>query len=82
VAFGNRDLGLHMTADLSRPARVTWYPIETVSKSEGGFERVYQASSLHLRWPVALAAGGVQRMGVTLRAEQSRDLGAEEEPGS
>ena len=38
-------------------ARLTWYPVETVSNSEGGFERVYQGSSLLFRWPVALAPG-------------------------
>jgi alpha-amylase len=78
VAFGNRFLGLHVTAELSRPGRITWYPIETVSKSEGGYESVYQASSLHLRWPVALAPGAMQRVGVTFRTAQSRDFRAEE----
>ena len=55
-----------------------WYPIETVSKSEGGYERVYQASSLHLRWPVALAAGASLRLGATFRVTQSRDRAAED----
>jgi hypothetical protein len=32
-------------------------PIETVSMSEAGFERVYQASSLLPHWQVSLAAG-------------------------
>jgi alpha-amylase len=78
VGFGNRYLGVHVDTHLSRPGRVTWYPIETVSKSEGGYERVYQASSLHLRWPVALAAGASQRFGVVFRVTQTRDLEAEE----
>ena len=78
VAFGNRYVGVHVEAELSRVGRITWYPIETVSKSEGGYESVYQASSLHLRWPVALAAGGSQRLGVRFRVTQSIDLAADE----
>ncbi len=78
VAFGNRYVGVHVEAELSRAGRITWYPIETVSKSEGGYESVYQASSLHLRWPVALAAGGAQRFGVTFRVSQSIDLATDE----
>jgi alpha-amylase len=78
LAFGNRSLGVHVVAELSRPARITWYPIETVSKSEGGYERVYQASSLHLRWPVALAPGAMQPVGVTFRVTHARDFRAEE----
>ncbi len=40
-----------------RPADAWWAPIETISNSENGFERVYQGSGLLLSWPVALAAG-------------------------
>jgi 4-alpha-glucanotransferase len=37
------------------PAADLWkLPIETVSNSEGGFERVYQGTSLIARWPLAL----------------------------
>jgi 4-alpha-glucanotransferase len=78
LAFGNRYEGVHVVAALSRPGRITWYPIQTVSKSEGGYESVYQSSSLHLRWPIALAAGGTQRVSVTFRATQSRDRAADE----
>jgi alpha-amylase len=37
------------------PAADLWkLPIETVSNSEGGFERVYQGTSLIARWPLSL----------------------------
>jgi alpha-amylase len=39
------------------PADAWWAPIETVSNSEAGFERVYQGSALLLSWPVRLARG-------------------------
>jgi alpha-amylase len=36
------------------PAAGLWaFPIETVSVSEAGFERVYQGSAVLLHWPVA-----------------------------
>lgn len=33
------------------------FPIETVSQSESGFERIYQASSLLLHWALRLQPG-------------------------
>ena len=41
----------------SRPATVWYFPIETISLSEGGFERVYQGSCVLSHWPVRLAPG-------------------------
>ena len=57
IAFGNDYEGVRIEARPEPAARLTWYPVETVSNSEGGFERVYQGSSLLFRWPVSLAAG-------------------------
>ncbi len=56
-AQGNDDLGVAIATTLSRPAAAWWAPVETVSNSEGGFERVYQGSGLLLGWPLELAAG-------------------------
>jgi alpha-amylase len=57
-AQGNDYVGIAVSASVSRPATAWWAPVETVSNSEGGFERVYQGSGLLLSWPLALAAGG------------------------
>jgi len=35
-----------------------WAPIETVSLSESGFERIYQGSAVLVSWPLALPPGG------------------------
>ncbi len=43
-------------------------PIETVSESEGGFERIYQGSQITAVWPVELAEGGEWRGQLTLHA--------------
>ena len=39
------------------PADAWWAPIETISNSEAGFERVYQGSALLLSWPLAWSRG-------------------------
>jgi alpha-amylase len=54
---GNSWLGLEIETSVS-PAADAWHaPIETVSNSEAGFERVYQGSALLLSWPVRLEPG-------------------------
>jgi alpha-amylase len=40
------------------------FPIETVSLSESGFEKIFQGSCLLLYWPLVLAPGG--KFGVTI----------------
>ena len=57
IAFGNDHDGVRVEATAEPAARITWFPVETVSNSEGGFERVYQGSSLLFRWRLDLAAG-------------------------
>jgi hypothetical protein len=42
-------------------------PVETVSESEGGFERIYQGSQIAAIWPVALVSGAEWRGRVTLK---------------
>jgi alpha-amylase len=79
LAFGNRYVGVEVAAELNQPGRITWFPVETVSNSEAGFECVYQGSSLHLRWPIQLAPGGEAVRSVQFVAAQSRDLTAEED---
>jgi hypothetical protein len=43
------------------------FPVETVSLSEGGFERVYQSTTLLFRWRVLLPAGKPWDRGFGLR---------------
>jgi 4-alpha-glucanotransferase len=57
IAQGNDDVGVSVTSAFE-PADAWWAPIETVSNSEDGFERVYQGSALLVSWPVHLASGG------------------------
>ncbi len=54
--MGMRDgwLELEINFKAGDPALFWRYPVETISQSEGGFERVYQGSCLLLGWEVSL----------------------------
>jgi alpha-amylase len=55
----------------AQDAREFWIaPIETVSESEGGFERIYQGSQIAAIWPVPFVSGGEWRGKLTLKAFQ------------
>lgn len=54
LALGNSWLGIEMTLKTDREATFWHFPIETVSGSEAGFERTYQASCVLLQWPLKL----------------------------
>ena len=63
----------NVAATLSAPgAREFWVsPIETVSDSEDGFERVYQGSQILAVWPVEIKPGQGWRGGVSLQVTQA-----------
>lgn len=57
IGQGNDYVGVTVTTSLDDPADAWWAPIETVSNSENGFERVYQGSGLLLSWRLQLRPG-------------------------
>jgi len=57
LALVDEWVGCEVEIGWSEPGDVGWAPIETVSLSEGGFERIYQGSSILVSWPVALLPG-------------------------
>jgi alpha-amylase len=57
IAQGNDFIGIVLTTTIDAAADAWWAPIETVSNSEDGFERVYQGAGLLLSWPTRLAPG-------------------------
>jgi len=57
LAQGNDWLGVQIDTRISPACDAWWAPIETVSNSEEGFERVYQGSALLVSWVVDLAPG-------------------------
>jgi len=50
-------IGVELRMQWSRSAHLSWGPIETVSISEAGFERIYQGIALLLAWPVTIPPG-------------------------
>ena len=62
-----------MSAVPEPAADAWWSPIETVSNSESGFERVYQGSSLLFSWPLRLGAGESRRFSVRQAVIVARD---------
>lgn len=50
-------LGLNTGLDISRPANVWTFPIQTVSQSEGGFELVHQSSVVMPHWEFVASDG-------------------------
>jgi 4-alpha-glucanotransferase len=78
LAQGNDWLGVAVSTRVSPAADAWWAPIETVSNSEDGFERVYQGSALLLSTPVELAPGSSWSMRVDHRVEVAADRAAAE----
>ena len=77
LAPGNAGLATRVETAVS-PAADAWYaPIETVSNSEAGFERVYQGSALLLSWPVGLMPGARWSATITHRAHVAIDRATE-----
>ena len=76
LAQGNEYVGIAVATNISTPATAWWAPVETVSNSESGFERVYQGSGLLLSWPLSLAPA--ERFDVSVRhlVTTSRDRAA------
>jgi alpha-amylase len=77
IAQGNDFIGVSVATTTDQPAEAWWAPIETISNSENGFERVYQGSGLLLSWPINLAPGErwsrTVRHAVTTAVDRSLD---------
>ena len=78
IAQGNDHVGVAVLTTLSEPARAWWAPVETVSNSEGGFERIYQGAGLLLSWPLSLTPGATRTMTVSNAVTTTHDRAAEE----
>jgi alpha-amylase len=71
-------LGLDAALEISQPAGVWTFPIQTISQSEGGYELVHQSTAVVPHWPITADEHG--RWGVAIRlnldtaAAQARQL--------
>jgi hypothetical protein len=80
LGYGNDWVGVAIEAGTQPAADAWWSPIDTVSNSEAGFERVYQGSLLLISWPVILEPGEAQRFSFTQRVAVARDRAEAEQP--
>jgi alpha-amylase len=78
VASGNVDVGCLLATEVTPAADAWWFPIDTISNSEHGFERIYQGSCLTFSWLIDLAP--CQRFATTIRhaLEATRDRARDE----
>jgi alpha-amylase len=75
LAQGNDWLGLRIDTRIEPACDAWWAPIETVSNSEEGFERVYQGSALLMSWLVDLEPGQEWLCSAEHRVATQRDRG-------
>jgi hypothetical protein len=78
IAQGNDHVGIAVLTVVDDPADAWWAPIETVSNSENGFERVYQGAGLLLSWVLRLAPGERWHRVIRQRVETTRDRAIED----
>ncbi len=64
-------LGLDVAIELTQPAALWAFPIQTVSNSEGGFETVHQSCSVMPHWQVKASAEGTWSVLITLSIDTS-----------
>ncbi len=62
-------LKLRLTLSFSQPAVLWRAPVETISQSEAGFERVYQSSMVMPLWRLSLGAGKSWDMEIRVKIE-------------
>jgi alpha-amylase len=79
LSMGNDYEGASISVSVEPPATQEWFPVETVSNSESGFEKVYQGSCLNQRWPLSVAPGEAATFSTTMSVSQTRDRRAEEQ---
>ncbi len=78
VVSANTYIGLELTSTVEPAAEAWWSPIETISNSEHGFERIYQGSALLFVWPLELAAGASRSVAIRNAVMTSVDRMTEE----
>ena len=78
LSAGNSDVGIIVETAVSPAADVWWSPIETVSNSESGFERIYQGSCVLFSWPLVLVPKASFSTSIRHEVRADRDLALDE----
>jgi hypothetical protein len=69
IILGNRHLGIELELMVEPKIRLWRFPVESVSNSEGGIERIYQGSCLVILMPFDLPPAGVAKLGLVWRVK-------------
>jgi len=72
IAMVDEWLGCALELSWPTIAEVSWAPVETVSQSEAGFERIYQGTALLVSWPLRLREGETRSLGLRLAVTDAR----------
>ncbi len=67
LILGNSYLGFELELEIERPLTVWRYPVESISNSEAGLEKVYQCSCLVMLLPLSLQPGQLAPYNYTWR---------------
>ena len=70
LVMGNTYLGFELELELERPLTLWRFPVESLSNSEGGIERVYQANCLVILLPLRLDRNGEFRFKFTWHVKE------------
>jgi len=75
---GNDWIGVSIESAMDSPGDLWWAPVETVSNSEAGFERVYQGAGILVSWPISLGEGASTTIRIHHAVTADRDRAEEE----
>src|SRR5438445_467597 len=64
-------VGVRARLEWAPVAELAWGPVQTVSVSEAGFERIYQGPALLIVWPVELRTGEPRELSASITLERS-----------
>ncbi len=77
VVLGNRHLGIELELTAAPKIGLWRFPVESISNSEGGVERLYQGSCLLVLLPFSLAPGGMASLNLIWRVKSLNTLAHE-----
>ncbi|HXL45208.1 MAG TPA: alpha-amylase/4-alpha-glucanotransferase domain-containing protein, partial [Candidatus Binatia bacterium] len=63
-------VGVRARLEWGPAAELAWGPVQTVSVSEAGFERIYQGTAVLVVWPVGLRAGETRELVASITLER------------
>ena len=66
LALVDEWIGVDAELSWSPGAEIAWGPVETVSVSEAGFERIYQGTAFLLVWPLDDVSSNTWELSVRL----------------